>query len=179
VTNEQQAEQTWRVIENPPDGTSGWRARVVCGDGIETVIRALFVDSDVAQEYLALEARALELERERDRLVHGSTDAWVVQTLARCKAAERRIRELERAQGSLFEAIKHGDDDHQSWLREAIEAHLHGEAVPSPRSVINWKARAEAAESRVRELERDLSEMQAVSERSWRTRRRQREGSIA
>jgi hypothetical protein len=31
---------------------------------------------------------------------------------------------------TLFDAIKHGDEAHQSWLKEAITAHFAGEAVP-------------------------------------------------
>lgn len=30
----------------------------------------------------------------------------------------------------LFDAIKHGDDEHQAWLKEAIECHYSGRPVP-------------------------------------------------
>lgn len=35
--------------------------------------------------------------------------------------------------GTLFDAIKHGDDDHKTWLKEAIDAHFAGQPVPRPR----------------------------------------------
>lgn len=35
-------QETWRVIRNPNDGTSQFRARVVGGQGIDTVLRAMF-----------------------------------------------------------------------------------------------------------------------------------------
>jgi len=43
---------------------------------------------------------------------------------------------LERQQAvaySLFDAIKHGDDEHQAWLREAIANHFAGLPIPLPR----------------------------------------------
>lgn len=33
---------------------------------------------------------------------------------------------------SLFEAIKHGDEKHQTWLKQAIEDHFAGRPVNSP-----------------------------------------------
>ena len=33
---------------------------------------------------------------------------------------------------SLFEAIKHGDQDHQDWLRQAIDDHFAGKPVRRP-----------------------------------------------
>lgn len=32
---------------------------------------------------------------------------------------------------TLFDAIKHGDEAHQNWLKEAIEAHFAGEPIPA------------------------------------------------
>jgi len=34
---------------------------------------------------------------------------------------------------TLFDAIKHGDEKHQAWLKEAIDAHLSGHPVPPAR----------------------------------------------
>jgi len=44
----------WRVIPNPDDGTSMWRARVVHDNGVATVVRGMFVDADVARDYAAV-----------------------------------------------------------------------------------------------------------------------------
>lgn len=33
---------------------------------------------------------------------------------------------------TLFDAIKHGDDAHQAWLKEAIENYFSGKPVPPP-----------------------------------------------
>jgi len=32
----------------------------------------------------------------------------------------------------LFEAIKHGDNEHQKWLREALRAYFTGQEIPKP-----------------------------------------------
>jgi hypothetical protein len=37
---------------------------------------------------------------------------------------------LTKRWGTLFEAIKHGDEAHQEWLKEAIAAHFEGRPVP-------------------------------------------------
>lgn len=34
---------------------------------------------------------------------------------------------------ALFEAIKHGDEKHQEWLWEAIQAFATGKPIPPPR----------------------------------------------
>jgi NTP pyrophosphatase (non-canonical NTP hydrolase) len=34
---------------------------------------------------------------------------------------------------ALFQSLRHGDEDHQAWLREAIAAYYSGAPVPSPR----------------------------------------------
>ena len=34
---------------------------------------------------------------------------------------------------SVYAAIAHGDDEHRSWLREALDAHFAGLPVPPPR----------------------------------------------
>jgi len=43
--------------------------------------------------------------------------------------------------------IKHGDADHQAWLKEAIDAHFAGQPVPEPRG----KGRKEAERDALRE----------------------------
>lgn len=34
---------------------------------------------------------------------------------------------------TLYDAIKHGDQEHQDWLKEAIDLHLQGKQVPEVR----------------------------------------------
>lgn len=34
--------------------------------------------------------------------------------------------------GALFEALKHGNEQHQAWLKEAIECWCNGRPVPPP-----------------------------------------------
>jgi len=41
--------------------------------------------------------------------------------------------EKSEAVDTLFDAIKHGDQDHQDWLKEAIECHFSGRPIPPPR----------------------------------------------
>lgn len=53
---------------------------------------------------------------------------------------EEAITALERQQAlwdGLFEAIKHGDDEHQEWLDEAIKNVRAGLPVPPPRGTGN------------------------------------------
>lgn len=50
---------------------------------------------------------------------------------------------------SLFSAIQHGDDEHRAWLKEAIEKHFAGVAVPPVRG----SGTKEALRARVAVLE--------------------------
>lgn len=69
------------------------------------------------------------LELERDRAAQR----------AALEVAKDQLREAKRANerfptgvDSLYEAIKHGDDEHQAWLKNAIEKHFRGEPVSPP-----------------------------------------------
>lgn len=44
------------------------------------------------------------------------------------------IERLASAHETLFDAIKHGDEVHRDWLREAIANHFSGKPVPPPRA---------------------------------------------
>ena len=39
----------------------------------------------------------------------------------------------EQLQKELFEFLKHGDEKHQAWLREAIDAFFAGKPRPEPK----------------------------------------------
>lgn len=43
----------------------------------------------------------------------------------------KTFEELMEKVDTLFDAIKHGDLNHQIWLKEAIEAHFDGRPVPT------------------------------------------------
>jgi hypothetical protein len=54
--------------------------------------------------------------------------------------AERNLLSLTEAHfalcrrvAALYDALKHGDDDHKAWLKEALAAHFAGMPVPPPR----------------------------------------------
>jgi hypothetical protein len=47
-------------------------------------------------------------------------------------AEVRAVREDKARIATLFAAIKHGDEAHRIWLKEAIEAHFAGLPVPTP-----------------------------------------------
>ena len=49
-----------------------------------------------------------------------------IDNLSRTIADQRRLRE------TLFDAIKHGDEKHQAWLKQAIEDHFAGRPVQPP-----------------------------------------------
>lgn len=61
----------------------------------------------------------------RDR---NAEDAWNARTASAARAEGPAWRKIE----TLFDAIKHGDDDHRRWLKDAIEAHFAGRPVPPP-----------------------------------------------
>lgn len=45
--------------------------------------------------------------------------------------ARLRLMSLEARVDTLFDAIKHGDEDHQGWLKEAIDCHFAGKPMPT------------------------------------------------
>lgn len=42
----------------------------------------------------------------------------------------------QRSAEALFDAIKHGDAEHQAWLREAIRNHFDGKPIPPVRPTL-------------------------------------------
>lgn len=49
--------------------------------------------------------------------------------------AERDALQSRLNPGAMFEFIKHGDEEHQRWLREALEAWVAGGPKPEPRGL--------------------------------------------
>ncbi len=47
----------------------------------------------------------------------------------------------------LFDALKHGDDEHRAWLKGAINAFFEGRPIPAPRGSGNKAARITALEA--------------------------------
>lgn len=47
---------------------------------------------------------------------------------------------------ALYAAIRHGDDDHQEWLYEAIYAFFHDQVVPPVKGLGNKEAKIKALE---------------------------------
>lgn len=64
---------------------------------------------------------------------------------------------------ALFDAIKQGDQNHQDWLREAIDSHFAGRPVPEPRGKANSEKRIADLEA---EIER-LKELLMTEAASW------------
>jgi hypothetical protein len=81
---------------------------------------ALLAGVDAGDEELARRLDTLAMLRAQD-------DAEA-RELAEGQAAVR-LRALSVRVGTLFEAIKHGDDEHMRWLRKAIEDHFAGRTV--------------------------------------------------
>lgn len=48
---------------------------------------------------------------------------------------------------ALFEFVKHGDEHHQAWLREAFEAYVAGNPKPEPRGLGRHGAKIAALEA--------------------------------
>ena len=64
--------------------------------------------------------------------------------------------------GTLFDAIKHGDGQHQAWLKEAITNHFAGLPVPVPRGKGN-KEKMQAVVEAARDGRRLIGMMTNVS----------------
>ena len=54
--------------------------------------------------------------------------------IAQMNASLRARRRLvDRLRNEFLPAILHGDDEHQEWLREAVEAFIAHKPIPAPR----------------------------------------------
>jgi hypothetical protein len=75
-----------------------------------------------------------ELERRRRAVDHRRA---VERLWADAESTVRYLTEahfaLCRRVAALFDAIKHGDAEHQAWLKDAVVAHFAGQPVPPPR----------------------------------------------
>lgn len=80
----------------------------------------------------------------------GDLGGYSGQQMVEAFIAGASVREADV--GRLFAALKHGDQDHQDWLREAIKAHFAGKPVPAPRGQGN-------KEKRIAELEADVGRL--------------------
>jgi len=86
-------------------------ARKVCADdGFNNQFCQVF--NDAIDHISAVEKQRDELDAKLLRALDAESNAWA------------RVAELEDLRDSLFEKIKHGDDDHQAWLKNAIEDHF-------------------------------------------------------
>jgi hypothetical protein len=56
----------------------------------------------------------------------------------------------------LYEAIKHGDDEHKVWLKEAILAYFRNEPVPEPRGKGNKEVKIDILENKIELLEEQI-----------------------
>ena len=59
---------------------------------------------------------------------------------------------------SLFEAVRHGDPEHEAWLKQAITDHFAGRPIERPRGTGN-RERAEALEAQIEAAEARLAEL--------------------
>lgn len=57
--------------------------------------------------------------------------------------AETDRERLQKLISTLWDATKHGDEDHRQWLKDAINAHFVGEPVPEPYGKGNKEAEIE------------------------------------
>lgn len=58
--------------------------------------------------------------------------------------------------GAWFEFIKHGEQDHQDWLREALQAFVSGEPKPSPRGLGRHDAEIARLRTEIDALDNDV-----------------------
>lgn len=95
---------------------------------------------------MALELREIDLaearaENERVRLANIDGSMWV----------ESMMRLTDA--GAWLEFLKHGEHDHQDWLREAIQAFIDEKPKPAPRGLGRHGALIAKHEARISELE--------------------------
>lgn len=64
---------------------------------------------------------------------------------------------LKQRIDTLFDDIKHGDLDHQNWLKKAILDHFAGNPVDPP----TGKGTKEALQDKIKELETQLEQLRA------------------
>lgn len=73
-----------------------------------------------------------------DKAMEDLTRAYVSQSIPLDNTRAKHFRaglgvmrsEMESRQATLFDAIKHGDANHQAWLKGAISAHFSGKEIP-------------------------------------------------
>lgn len=83
------------------------------------------------------------------------------------REAAALIEQLQASRDTLFEAIKHGDDDHRAWLKEAIDAHFAGATVPAPRGAGRKEATIEQLQARLAEAEGVVDRLFADVPPAW------------
>jgi hypothetical protein len=69
---------------------------------------------------------------ELERLAKDGFRTYSPDSILALIAEVRALREDKARIATLFAAIKHGDEAHRIWLKEAIEAHFAGLPVPTP-----------------------------------------------
>lgn len=74
-------------------------------------------------------------DAERDRLLEALriTEDQRVDERDRYLIAESELATLRARIASLFDAVSHGDDEHKSWLKQAIADHFAGKRTQTPR----------------------------------------------
>lgn len=99
--------------------------------------------------------RQQEWEANADFIAHAPTD--IATLLSALDTQERTIGELREREGSLFNAIKHGDEEHRQWLKTAIDAHFAGDRVPPPTGKGNKEAALAERDRTITELREALA----------------------
>lgn len=60
---------------------------------------------------------------------HHDTQQAIYHVLRLIQSKDKELEQLRAKLSTLFEAIKHGDEKHQLWLKDAIEKHIRGEKI--------------------------------------------------
>lgn len=92
---------------------------------------------------------------DRARYVPGLAKA-VLELSEKLRSSEAEIAVFKEAVGKLFVNIKHGDDEHQSWLKKQLDYHFEecfdgSGGIDLLNDIDHWRARAEAAEHKCKE----------------------------
>lgn len=77
--------------------------------------------------------------------------SYILARVCLLAAGRQAAPQPESGPDALFEAIKHGDADHQRWLRDALTAWFAGKPVPAPYGSGSKEARIATLEAALRE----------------------------
>jgi hypothetical protein len=114
--------------------------------GVQHVNTETFIDWSISRE-AALGAWFERVREKHPKARIAAHNIYDATTIAR-----------EGFRTGLFTALKHGDDEHQAWLKEAIDAYAAGRPIPAVRGLGTKEKRIAELEARVSDVDERMLE---------------------